>query len=144
MKNYLIKVKQNWLEALHNKAFRIDLVVGLGVLCLLCVFNYYFFYYIEHLSSGIVLNDWVLARLPAKDVSIPIVCFEGSVFVLLFIRSSIKPVIFITFLMGSLFIFITRDLTIGISQLRAPVGIIELKDPIGSIVYRSGFITRDL
>jgi hypothetical protein len=114
------------------------------MLVVLFVFTYFYFDYIQHLPHGTVLDDWVLRKLPPKDVSKPIVLFEASVFILLFIRCSTNPVMFLTFVISSIMIYATRDITIGMTQLRAPVGIIELKDPIASMVYKSGFVTRDL
>jgi hypothetical protein len=144
MEAYFFKVRQNWRNALYHKAFRTSLIFGFVMLVALFVFTYFYFDYIEHLPNGTVLNDWVLRKLPAKDVSAPIVFLEASVFILLFVRSSANPVMFLTFLISSILVFATRDITIGITLLRAPMGIIELKDPISDVVYRSGFIERDL
>jgi hypothetical protein len=145
MMAYLFKVKQIWKKkALYNEAFRINLILGLILLVALFIFTSFYFSYIECLPRGTVLDDWVLRRLPARDVSTLIVLFEASVFILLLARVSTNPVMFITFLFSSVLIYATRDLTIGITQLRAPVGLIELKDPIAGMVYRYGFVTRDL
>jgi hypothetical protein len=144
MKAYFLKVKQNWRNAINNKAFKADLLFGLVTMVVLFVFTSFYFDYIEYLPNGTVLNDWVLRRLPAKDVSAPIVFFETSVFILFFVRSSTNPLMFLTFLISCILVFATRDITIGITQLRPPIGIIELNDPISDLVYKSGFIERDL
>ncbi len=108
------------------------------------VFTDHFFYYIEHLPGGTVLNDWVLRKIPDKDVSMPITILESSVILIFLIRSTINPNLFVTFLTGFIFILIFRIITIYITQFRPPVGLIALKDPIAGIVYKSTFISRDL
>jgi hypothetical protein len=143
-KAYFFKVKKNWRNALYNKAFKTDLLIGLLLLSIVFVFTYFYFDYIEHLPNGTALDDFVLRKLPARDVSSLIVFFEVSTVILLFARFSTNPVMFITFLMSFILVYIVRDVTIGITQLRAPAGIIELKDPLAGMVYRYRFITRDL
>jgi len=137
-------IKQNWQNAWHNKTFRIELISRLLVLSVVVVFTYYFFDYIENLAGGVVMNDWVLKMIPAKDVSIPIVSFELSVIVLFLIRCIPNPSMVITFLLAYIFVVASRDITIGITQLRPPLGLIQLKDPIAGIIYRASSVNRDL
>ena len=106
--------------------------------------TYFFFYYIEHLPEGTVLNDWILKKLPAEDVSVPIVILESSVILLLIIRSITDPDLFLSFLIAVIFVLIFRIITIDITRFNSPIGLIELKDPISDVVYKSGFIKRDL
>jgi hypothetical protein len=144
MNAHIKLLKQNWQDAWHNKTFKISMILGLIALGVVAVFTYYFFDYIENTSGGVVMNDWILRMIPAKDVSTPIVFFELSVIILFSIRSLPNPTLAITFLIAYLFVLISRDITIGITQLRPPVGIIELKDPIAGLVYRASSINRDL
>src|SRR6185312_10182590 len=137
-------IKQNWHDAWHNKAFRWTLISVFIVLAIVIFFTYHFFNYIESSTGGEVLNDWILNMLPPKDVSIPIVSFEASVIILFFLRCINNPTMFITFLIGLIFIVVSRCITIDISQFRAPKGIIELKDPIAGMIYKTKFINRDL
>ena len=90
------------------------------------------------------MNDWVLRMLPAKNVSIPIVFFELTVIVLFAIRSLPNPGIVITFIIAYLFVLISRDITIGVTQLRPPAGLITLKDPIAALIYKTTAVNRDL
>jgi hypothetical protein len=144
MQNHINPTEQNWQNAWHNRAFRANLISGLLIVIGLLIFTYHFFYYIEHLPNGIVLNDWLLRKLPAKDVSVPIVLLEFSTVILFLIRSATNPNMFVTYLIGFIFILLFRIITIYITQLGPPVGLIVLKDPIADMVYKSQFIRRDL
>jgi len=144
MKKYLKRIKQNWINVWHRKAYRNSFVLGFIALGITIIFTFYFFDYIENTKGGVVMNDWLLRILPAKDVSIPIVLFEISVILLFSIRSFPNPTIVITFLMAYLFVLISRDFTIGITQLRPPTGLIQLKDPIAAMIYRTTAVNRDL
>jgi hypothetical protein len=144
MKTYIWLIKLHWQEAWRAKTFRRILIWGLAALVVLVVFTFYFFDYIENHAGGVVMNDWVLRMIPPEDVSNSIVFFEGSVIILFMIRSITNPGMVITFLMAYIFVLITRDITIDITQLRPPVGLIVLKDPLAGVIYRSKLINRDL
>jgi len=144
MITYFELARQNWKKAWFNKSFRLNLMVGLVIMIALLILTSFFFKYIEDNPNGVILHDWVLNKLPSMDVSIPIVCFEVSVVTLLLVRSITSPILCITFLIAFLFILIFRIITIGLTQLDPPIGLVVLKDPIADVVYRSGFIKRDL
>jgi PAP2 superfamily C-terminal len=144
MKTYIRLIKLNWLEALRNKSFRKNLIWGMAALSISVIFTFYFFDYIENLSGGVVMNDWVLRMIPPENVSNPIVFFEASVIILFAVRCITNPAMVITFLMAYILVLITRDITIGITQLRPPLGLIVLKDPLAGVIYRSKLINRDL
>lgn len=144
MKTYFNLIGQNWRNGWSNKAFRVNLISGVLLMIVLLIFTYHFFFYIEHLPGGTVLNDWVLKKIPPEDVSLPIACLEASVVIIFLFRSTTNPNLFVTFLFGFILILFFRIVTIYITQYRPPVGLIELKDPIAGTVYKSGFIKRDL
>jgi len=144
MREYSRKIKQNWQEALNNRTFRKDLTWGILTGLALVVFTYYFFDYIENLPGGVVMSDWVLKMIPAENVSTPIVLFELSVIILFLIRCISNPTMVITFLLAYILVLATRDITIGVTQLRPPIGLIQLKDPIAAVIYRASSVNRDL
>ena len=144
MNKYIGQIKTSWSLALHNKLSRENLIWGTITLAFLAVFTYYFFDYIENRAGGVVMNDWILQMLPARNVSGLIVFFELSVIILFIIRAATNPAMVITFIIAYIFILATRSITIGITQLRPPVGLIELKDPIAGLIYRSKLSNRDL
>ncbi len=140
----IVQIKVTWQNALLNRTFRLNLILGLLALGVLAIFTFFFFDYIENRIGGIVMNDWVLKILPAKNVSIPIVFFEYSVMALFAFRCISNPKMLVTFLLAYLLVLTTRDITIGITQLRAPAGFIELKDPLAAMIYRCKTCNRDL
>jgi PAP2 superfamily protein len=144
MKVYLKVVKQNWLVAWQNKVFKQSLFVGLILLVVTMILTSYFFNYIENTKSGIVLNDWILQRIPALDASVFIVTLMGSAIFLFSIRAIANPNIFITFLFALVLQLTTRIITISITEFFPPRGLIVLRDPMDSLLYQSRFITRDL
>jgi membrane-associated phospholipid phosphatase len=144
MITYLDTIKNNWKNAWRNRIFKSDLILGMIALAVLAIFTYFFFDYIENRPGGLVMNDWVLKFLPAEDVSVPIVFFELSVIILFLVRAVKDPSMVITFLIAYVFILLTRSITIGITQLRPPIGLIALKDPVADLIYRSKISNRDL
>jgi len=144
MRAYFYLIKQNWQSAWSGKKFKYILFLGIISLVSVVVFTYFFFDYVQNRTGGVVMNDWVLKMIPAKDVSIPIVFFEASVIILFLIRCISNPTMFITFLIAYVFILISRNITIDITQLRVPTGSIDFKDPIAGVIYRSKLIDRDL
>jgi len=141
---YFNAVKKNWGSAWSNQLFRLNLIVGVVILISILTFTSFFFDYVENCPGGVVINDWVLKKLPSMDVSLPIVVFESSSVVLFLMRSTTNPLMCIKFLIAFLLVVTFRIITIGLTQFNAPIGLIDLQDPIGSAVYRSGFVERDL
>ncbi|HTB06683.1 MAG TPA: phosphatase PAP2-related protein [Bacteroidia bacterium] len=137
-------IELKWSGKWQNKSFRLFLTSGIILTVGVLICTYHFFAYIESVPDGVVLNDWLLSRIPSIDVSAPIVCTITSVIVLFLVRSVTNPEMFVTFLIAFLFLFISRIITIDITRFKPPVGLIELKDPIAGIVYKSKFIKRDL
>jgi membrane-associated phospholipid phosphatase len=93
-----------------------------------------------------VLQDFVLERLPASDVSIPTFIIIWSVVLLVFYRIYHNPSIFLIVAYGFILMCIARVLTISLLPLNPPPGLITLKDPIANIAYggKGIFITKDL
>lgn len=140
----IMPIKQNWRQAWYNKAFRKGSVFGIVGLLLMLVFTYYFLNYSEDRDGGIVMNDWVLDRIPARDVSMPITFCIATVMLLFTLRCLSNPNMLLTFLIAFIFILVTRIITISVTELRPPTGLIRLDDPICNLMYHSRFITRDL
>ena len=144
MNEFISQVTRNWRIAWANKRFRNIFILEIIICLILSFTTTVFFDYIESLKGGIFLNDWVLRNLPVVDVSIPIVTLEATVIFLSVLASAVNPNMAITLLMALGFQLIFRILSINFTRFLAPQGILELKDPIGSMLYHSKFITRDL
>ena len=94
--------------------------------------------------TGPVLNDWLLASIPAYNVSwaiFPIIWGWGLYSLW---RGIEKPTIYIAYVWTFIFVSILRLLTISLIPLDPPVGLVDLKDPLTGIFYGESTITKDL
>jgi len=135
---------RNWSNEWHTKAFRKNLIIAGVLLPVILISTHYFFDFIQDCKGGIVLNDWVLQRLRARDVSMPISFLMASVMFLCLLRCVSNPTMFLIAIMGFTLLFTARIITISCTRLLAPRGLIDLHDPICNLMYGSTFITRDL
>jgi len=135
----------SWSEAWQNKSFRNKTYVALVLVAIILLLLPSFFAFIEK-REGMVLQDFVLERLPAIDVSIPTFIIIWSVVLLVFYRIYQNPSIFLVVAYGFILMCIARILTISLLPLNPPPGLITLKDPIANIAYGGNgiFITKDL
>jgi hypothetical protein len=135
----------SWLEAWQLRSFRNKTILALAFVVIILLALPSFFAFIEK-REGMVLQDFVLERLPAIDVSIPTFIIIWSVVLLVFYRIYQNPNIFLVIAYGFILMCIARVLTISILPLNPPPGLITLKDPIANIVYGGNgiFITKDL
>ena len=132
-----------WRAAWQQPFFRQRFILGVVALILLLLAFPYFFQTIEQ-KSGPVLNDWVLNRLPATDVSIAIFLIIWATALLLVIRARRSPAVFMLFVYGYVIVSLSRMLTITLMPLDPPVDLIPLIDPISNAFYGESYITRDL
>jgi hypothetical protein len=144
MQERIEAARVNWLAAWSNKVFRMNFIGGLVLLAISMVATSYFFNYIQDSKSGIQLNDWILQRLPAVDVSVFIVSIMGSAAFLFAMRGLRNPNILLTFLFAIILELLARMVTITITGFLPPHNLIVLKDPMGSMLYQYRFISRDL
>jgi membrane-associated phospholipid phosphatase len=135
----------SWSEAWQHKSFRNKTFVALVLVAIILLLLPTFFAFIEK-REGMVLQDFVLERLPASDVSIPTFIIIWSVVLLVFYRIYQNPCIFLVVAYGFILMCIARVLTISLLPLNPPPGLITLKDPIANIAYggKGIFITKDL
>ena len=135
----------SWSEAWQLKSFRNKTFVALALVAIILLLLPSFFAFIEK-REGMVLQDFVLERLPATDVSIPTFFIIWSVVLLVFYRIYQNPSIFLVVAYGFILMCLARVLTISLLPLNPPPGLIELKDPIANIAYggKGIFITKDL
>ncbi len=136
-------LKKTWQISLENAGFKLRLMVGAVVLVLIFLMLPDFFQYIEN-RKGTVLNDWVLAVIPAKDVSIPIMILIWGMIGLFTVRVMAKPQLFLKFLIAYVLITFTRCLTIYLVPLAPPKDFIDLTDPLTGVFYGGQCISKDL
>ncbi|TSD66081.1 hypothetical protein FFF34_001380 [Inquilinus sp. KBS0705] len=102
-----------------------------------------FFNHIEK-RNGVVLNDWLLARVPSYDMSYPIFAIIWGMAILTVIRATRNPDIFIKYVWTLIFINLARFTSISLVVLDPPRGLIHLVDPISGLFYGNASITKDL
>ena len=134
-----------WSEAWASSLFRKKVIIGILLFPSILLILPTFFSKIEA-RQGIVLNDWLLKRIPSMDFSIVIFILVWSTSLLILVRCIQKPAIFLMTIYFLIIITLLRIITISIIPLDPPNGLIILKDPITSLSYggSSVFITKDL
>jgi len=135
--------RTKWLPAVRNLSFRLKLLIGIILILLVLGFLPSFFQYIEH-RNGYQLKDFILADLPATNVSIPVFAAIWSMVILFIIRSIKDPQLFILYLYSFLFLCICRIITMFFVPLNPPDNLIPLVDPLSNSLYGKDFITKDL
>ena len=132
-----------WRFAWDYPAFRIKLLLGVFVMSLIVFFLQDFFSYIQT-RQAILVNDWVLEKLPARDVSVYIFLILYPAAAFFFWRIRKNSVLCITALWGYVFMCLARMLTIALVPLDAPKELIHLADPFSIVFYGTNLITKDL
>ncbi len=140
-----ITLAQSWDEAWDNRVFRIK-TISASILLVITLAIFPLFFSIIEKRIGLQLNDYLLQRLPAADVSVTTFIVIWSVTILLLVRCVQRADIFLLMLWAFLFLCLSRILTITLVPLSPPEGLIPLKDPLTSIFYggTDKFITKDL
>ncbi|HUB62376.1 MAG TPA: phosphatase PAP2 family protein [Puia sp.] len=139
-----IAIRHEWQTAWNIPGFRFRFITGIVLVAsILSVFPY-FFQQIEQ-RPGIVLNDPLLAVIPAHNVSIPLFILIWSLSTLTAIRAVRNPRIFLVFIWSFLLLSIFRTLAITLVPLDPPAGLIGLADPLSNFFYgHDRFVTKDL
>jgi|SRR6185437_3322436 len=144
MSEYILLTIRSWQNAWANKVFRRSLILAITLIVIAGVTTSFFFNYMEDSKLGVHLNDWVLKNLPAIDVSAFIVTLVTCAMAYMTIRCGTNPNMFLTLMWAYVFQLTFRIVTISATRFYAPPELIVLKDPFGSVLYHSRFITRDL
>jgi hypothetical protein len=139
----LYRIKLNWQNAFDTSLKRVKLIIGTMLIVAIINIMPSFFRSIEQ-RNGVVLNDWVLAHLPAVDVSVPIFAIIWGMGILMMVRALYKPAIGMTYLWTLIFVCIARFLTLSFVKLDPPIGLIPLVDPLTGYFYGHAAITKDL
>ncbi|AMR32019.1 hypothetical protein A0256_11610 [Mucilaginibacter sp. PAMC 26640] len=136
-------IKEVWVAALQSHKTRSKILLGSIVTIIILSTMPVFFNYIER-RNGIVLNDWLLAAIPAYNVSLMIFALIWGMAILILSRALYNPNIYIKYAWTLFFVNLTRMLTIFLFALNPPHGMVHLVDPITGIFYGNRVITKDL
>ncbi len=133
-----------WKEAVRINKFKVKLIiVSLIFIGILIIFPYFF----QHIETreGKVLDDFIVASITPRDVSIPIFLCIWSLTALMISRCFKDPLALLTILYGFIVVTLLRIITISLIPLNPPAGLIPLIDPISNFFYgKTGFVTKDL
>jgi len=138
-----ISLKETWRNTWSSAISRSQLITGSVLLAILLSLLPFFFNTIEK-RKGVQLDDWVLAHIPACNVSIYIFALIWGTAALAFYRAARKPAMYVTYVWAYSFIVLLRMITISVIKLDPPLGIIHLVDPLTGIFYGHANITKDL
>lgn len=138
-----MSIQKNWKAAWQVTIYKKYFWIGLILLAIILTAFPYFFNYIET-RNGATINDWILNKIPAADVSNWVFGIIWSMALLTIIRCIQSPSIFLVFLWGFIILSLSRMITIIAFPLNPPISLVELIDPISNRFYGSKFITKDL
>jgi hypothetical protein len=139
----LRKADITWKVAWQERPFRKRLIAAVVGMLLVLAALPPFFQVIEA-RGGRHLYDPVLDYLGPADVSIPVFACIWGIVIVGIRRAVISPVFLYRFVSGYILLTLLRMLTIYVTRLEPPPGLIPLVDPIANRFYGEDFITRDL
>ncbi len=139
----LSHIATRWRSALQVKSFRIKIIIA-GTLLGLCAFTAPILFQFIQEREGLILNDYLLNRLPAHELSawifilLYILIFSGIFSLLL------SPYRFLLALQAYIILTILRFATILLVPLEPPLHILELHDPFVQHLFYQQSVTKDL
>jgi hypothetical protein len=133
----------SWREAWAKPSFRKYLLPGIGLALLMLALLPPFFQFIEA-RPGIALHDPVLKYFTPRNLSIPIFACIWSIALLGVFRALRSPSFLLVFAWGFALLTASRMITIYLTGLDTPPGLIPLADPLANRFYGEKFITKDL
>ncbi|MEO7264541.1 MAG: phosphatase PAP2-related protein [Ferruginibacter sp.] len=136
-------LKEMWVSFFRIKAYRIKFLFFFLLLLLTVLMLPRFFHYIE-MREGIVLNDYLLSRLPAYNVSLLLFALIWSVIGLALWQCIWNPKQCLLLLIAFTLLTLLRVACLYFVELNAPPGLIVLQDPLSNFFYGTHFITKDL
>lgn len=138
-----ISLKENWKIIWGSSISRFQMIGGSVFLAMILAVLPFFFSFIEK-RKGVQVNDWVLAQIPAHNVSVLIFAIIWGMGALAFYRAASKPSMYVTYIWAYSFTVLLRIITISFIKLDPPAGLIQLTDPLTGIFYGHANITKDL
>lgn len=133
----------SWKEAWASNVFRRKLIIGWILHIAVLLYLPHFFAAIQQ-KQGVPINDFVLAFLPAVNMSPVIFALLYVTVIFTIFRSAQSPYLFLLYLWSTLFISLTRLVTNNWVSLEPPLGLVSLDDPILLPFYGPNGITKDL
>ncbi len=135
--------REIWKETWNTPHKKQQIVIGTVIMLIVVFIMPHFFNLIEQ-RKGIVLNDWLLAIIAPRNVSIVIFALIWAMILLIIVRAIRDPSIYITYCWAYAFVCIARLTSISFVPLDPPLGLIRLTDPLTGVFYGNSNITKDL
>ncbi len=134
---------KRWRSALQVKSFRNKIIIT-SILLGACAFSASIvFQYAQH-REGLLLNDYLLNRLPVLNLSAWIFTVLYILLVVSVLSLLTKPNLFLTALQAYVILTIFRFITILLTPLEPPSGILILYDPFVQHLFYQQTVTKDL
>ncbi|MFY7888018.1 MAG: phosphatase PAP2-related protein [Spirosomataceae bacterium] len=143
--SFLAQLKNSWRDAWATEGFAIKLGATIATFIVGALQFPTYLNHIQH-RKGIVLNDLVLNYIPATDVSYLIFGIIYGLLVYMLVRTLKNAQLFLLFAITFMIETVLRMTSIYFVPLDAPLGLINLSDPLTeALVYSSNQpITKDL
>jgi len=138
-----LALKKNWKQTWSSQMLRAQFIIGTGLMIAITCMLPSFFNLIQK-RNGTLLNDWVLAAIPAHNVSWMVFTIIWGFGLYALWRAIEKPTIYITYVWTLFFVIVLRVLSISMIALDPPKGLVAMTDPITGIFYGESNITKDL
>lgn len=145
MKGFIISIREAWGEAWKESSFRLSFLLAILSFSVFPWKAATYFQWVQQ-REGIVLNDFILALIPSKNLSYPIFSIIYCTVIYLVIRLLVTPKTFVWFAWAFNLETVFRFLTIYFVALNPPSGIVDLHDPVAAMfIYGENMpITKDL
>ena len=136
-------INYRWSISWQNAVFKKQLIIGVIILTILLSIFPIFFDLIEA-RNGYQINDWLLNKIPAVNLSYPIFTVIWFCAILTITQAVKNPRFCLLFLGGFSVLSLSRIVTISVVAFNPPNGLVPLIDPVTNIFYGGKFITKDL
>ena len=141
MPNYILQI---WKSHLDTEEFRKQSFATLSLLVVL-LFSYgKFILSIEH-RTGVVLNDPILAMIPAKNVALPVFALLYSCVLIMIYQAITRPYFVLLGFQTFMIMYVFRTISIYLAPFDPPLGYIPMEDPaVKLLIPNSNILSRDL
>jgi hypothetical protein len=141
--DYSNSIGNRWSSNWQNSIFKKQFILGSVIVTILLSTFPVFFDLIES-RNGYQINDWLLNKIPATNLSYPIFSIIWFCAILTITQAVKQPRFCLLFLWGFILLSLSRIITISAVAFNPPNGLVPLIDPVTNIFYGGKFITKDL
>jgi len=135
--------REIWKETWNTPHKKKQIIFGTLLMLAVVIIMPHFFNAIQK-RNGKLLDDWLLAIIPARNVSVAIFAIIWAMILLAIFRAIKDPSMYITYCWTYVFVCAARLTCISLVPLEPPIGLIQLTDPVTAIFYGHSVVTKDL